>query len=411
MSLTPPHLPGEVWLLIADYLQTPALSHVCHHTWSALHGRHLTCWARPATLQRKLLTLRGDPTLESLAITAVADFAEVDVEALRPLRYMPSLRSVTLSLENAGLTDGAAVMLTRLRLATQLTALQLSLAGNGTLQAAGAKALATLADTPSLEVLHLSLCGCRLKDRGVEALSRLRHATHLRSVHLNLWGNGVRDAGAIALAELRHLPRLRTLRLYLSANSIGDVGAEGLSALGRCTSLTTLELMLEANKIGDAGCQALASLRSSPLRSLTLNLRGNCVGDGGGQALAMLRLSSTIMELNLRLSRNRLGDGAAVALAGLAEAPALRRLALGLRRNRLGPAGKAALAALAGQPHRWDRLTVDVDLNEAGLLNGIGPGGGGDPDCPPCDAADGERGGVQAAQRNSLLCGTAPDLT
>lgn len=39
-----------------------------------------TCWARPATLQRKLLTLRGDPTLESLAITAVADFAEVDVE-------------------------------------------------------------------------------------------------------------------------------------------------------------------------------------------------------------------------------------------------------------------------------------------------------------------------------------------
>ena len=60
-------LPGEIWVCISDWLQSPVLCYVCRALWGALRGRY-ACYHSPrgARLEHIAGRLRGNPNVRDV---------------------------------------------------------------------------------------------------------------------------------------------------------------------------------------------------------------------------------------------------------------------------------------------------------------------------------------------------------
>ena len=180
------HLSCDLLGVVADYMQTAALSHVCSRTWQALRWRHLLISNYTDDVAELCLRLTVDEAcLHTLNV-------RLDAPALHWLGYSVSKPRP-------------------------------STAGPG-----GAQALACLKDARALHTLSLHLMWNNIGANGARSLAALAAAPVLHSLHLSLWHNSLGNAGAEALAGLRAAPALHTLTLDLGDNCIGDGGATPL---------------------------------------------------------------------------------------------------------------------------------------------------------------------------------------
>eukprot|EP00667_Euglena_gracilis_P013467 EG_transcript_13883 len=285
-------LPDELWELVADFLQTALLSHVCHRLWCALRKRHVRLADRPKAGRWLLEDARSHPAVRSLRVAHCQHGWENDLPALLALRDLVSLRAVQLRVAGYHLRPGPAVadLLKPLAELPALRSLDLDLDLTTVPGDEAAEALGALAKAPELRYLSLTLhgspCGRRITDAGVVALAALRHAPALRHLCLDLPNNALRAAGAAALAALRDAARLERLHLGLRSNHIGDEGALALASLKESLSLQYLYLDVVANAIGAQGAQELLRLSDNTrFRTLHVDLVGNRLDPAQRQAL------------------------------------------------------------------------------------------------------------------------------
>ncbi len=161
---------------------------------------------------------------------------------------------------------------------------------------------ASLADTPSLEVLRLDLGECNIGDEGAKALvESLAYSPSLDELFMS--NNNIGDEGLIALASFV-FPCLK--RLYLCDNNIGDQCVEALaSALSLFQSKSRLRsLSLGGNtRISARGLRAVARIlqsRKCVLEYLSLD-RINIIEEEGGKLLARaLSVNKSLLTLSLQ---------------------------------------------------------------------------------------------------------------
>eukprot|EP00667_Euglena_gracilis_P021438 EG_transcript_23490 len=229
---TPPRpaaaqLPAEVWQRVADYLHTPALSHVCQSTRAALERRHLVCRTTTRSARRKLARLRDDPQVRTLHLKVHAGHAALKNLA-SPYVYPHPATFPKSTLE-------------------------------------------VLPTLPALSSLTLEMPNLRLADEGVEAFSVLPTLPVLRTLRLDLSCNQLGNYAACVLAELRQCPVLETLAVNLSSNFIGDGGAEALALLRETPALQSLTVILWGNQLSAHGYAALKTLRTVRRVDLTMD--------------------------------------------------------------------------------------------------------------------------------------------
>jgi len=164
---------------------------------------------------------------------------------------------------------------------------------------------------------HLDLSENFLGEEGSEYLAEAGQLVS-RIMSLDCSSNDLRVAGAKALATLLRSDTLQLESLELCENKIHDFGVKALAdALAGNTSLTFLGL--GSNLIGDEGAASLAEAlkKNSGLRFLDLSSSGltsHRISDAGAKALSTaLWVNSSLQQLDL--SRNDISNNGADALA------------------------------------------------------------------------------------------------
>ena len=311
---------ADLWRLIADFLGSPLLSHVCLPIWTALQGRHLSYHAKLSAAPQLVCHFGRYAELHTLTIAFRKVYAG-GVRSLGALKDAPALTTLALSFCCAGDEEGL---------------------GND-----DAKALAALKDAPSLTALTLDLGYNFIGDDGACALSTLSHAPKLTALTLHLDDNQIGNTGARALAALMNTPGLTELGLFLDENvNIDYHGIVPLVALEADSPLKILDLDLSNVDFqsGGVGDELLALRHATNLTDLSLALQHHLLRDV--RCATAMRESQSLTSLSLDLESNDLGYLGAWELAALRTAPCLRALGLSLWDNDIGNAGAEALAAL-----------------------------------------------------------------
>ena len=276
-----PLLPPEVLLRISDFLQSPALSHVCAATQAPLGQRHQIVSLPQPKLPLQLPPALASPHLQTLALT-VRD-GQHAATAAQALASAPALQTLSLLLPaHATCTDPKA--LTPLGTAPQLRTLTLGLAQTGITAGVLQPLAHSLGKAPVLRTLCLDLSGNALRTPGLVAL-------------LQGLGFGT-DAGAEARLG-GHVP-LRTLVLDLWCTELGDGCAQALAGLAKgMASLTDLTLNLNSNALGPESAVALGLLKERQgLRHLTLSLASNGLRATGAQVWDIVHISASPTSLS-----------------------------------------------------------------------------------------------------------------
>eukprot|EP00929_Paragymnodinium_shiwhaense_P010306 TRINITY_DN11489_c0_g1_i2.p1 TRINITY_DN11489_c0_g1~~TRINITY_DN11489_c0_g1_i2.p1 ORF type:complete len:313 (-),score=38.01 TRINITY_DN11489_c0_g1_i2:11-949(-) len=196
---------------------------------------------------------------------------------------------------------------------SKCTALSLMTVLWGSIDDAGAAALAEALKRSAGRLEELSLGYNTIGDAGAQALAAaLQHLPQLRALHLG-W-NSIGNAGATAIAgALKYVPKLRELNFFW--NSIGPSGAAALAmALQHLPHLSVLSLGW--NNVGDTGAQALAAALAADKAPLLAELRidWSNIGDVGAEALAAALGRQKKLNI-LRAKWNNYGDVGATSLA------------------------------------------------------------------------------------------------
>ena len=241
------HLSASEWQLISDFLQSSALSHVCHKAWVTLQRRHLYYHVKASNVSRLLEWVKRDAAIRTVIVDG-KDMAPESVRTLAQLKDAKSLTGLTVCLPHHQVTDSGAQALAGMKAAPSLTTLTLMLARNA-ITDHGAGALAMLKEAPSLTALTLHLQCNQIGDGGAVALATLRDTPSLTDLTLNLRDNQISDRGAVALAKLKEAPALSILALNLWSNHIGSTGAQALNVLKDVPTLTTLTVNLHSSVI------------------------------------------------------------------------------------------------------------------------------------------------------------------
>eukprot|EP00667_Euglena_gracilis_P011109 EG_transcript_11340 len=337
-------LPAEVWGAVADFLQTPAVSHLCRATWAALRGRHLRLDVRRCAAATDICPLAFD--MGALLHTLRVGGKSPNPASL-PFRPPASLRSLHLQANSVPLDEIALRdMLEALSVDSLLTCLSLDLDHCG-LQAFAFEGL----QPGRLRSVHLSLSCNTVREEGAVALSQLSLRPGLLDFSLTLRGSALQPDALTPLLAACGSPSLRSLRLDVAYNALGPRGPPPLAALRPGGTLQALTLCLSHNPLQDVGLAPLAALAEWPfLRRLTLQLQCTAAGPATAGVLARLKDAPALRSLELCLGGNSLGDLGCAALAGLASSTTLESIVLQLSDNDISAAGAITLLRLKRCP-------------------------------------------------------------
>eukprot|EP00667_Euglena_gracilis_P034764 EG_transcript_61387 len=93
-------LPNDVWEIVADFLQSPVVSHLCSRNWTALRWRHMIMFVSPANLARawagadlpqKIQFVQAAEHIQSLTLVG----SRLEFGSLHPLSTLGALPSLT----------------------------------------------------------------------------------------------------------------------------------------------------------------------------------------------------------------------------------------------------------------------------------------------------------------------------
>eukprot|EP00667_Euglena_gracilis_P021986 EG_transcript_24282 len=214
-------LPLDVWVHVADLLQSPLLSWLCRRLRNALQGRHVRCAVGPKTAVPLLVELAERAALvRTLALTGLElghYLPEPQFGALLCQVSAAPLEALYLGLSNTTLPGRPSFNLHRLGTMATLRRLTLVLSNNRLERADWAPALIQL---PALEHLVIDLSNNFLDDGAAIALAGLVGCQHLLHLCLDLCSNAVADGGATALVHLAASPALEVLQLNLRRNKV-----------------------------------------------------------------------------------------------------------------------------------------------------------------------------------------------
>ena len=378
-----PHLPHDLLLSIAEFLQGRTLSHVCRRLWAALRYRYVcpTTAKAPAILDmlpairdhvrmfrhhycnhallHALGLLQGSPHLSELSLTVYGDcprpvsnvaaiVSSCPLQTLRLHFRRPSpsspatevfaalgtatrLRHLSLSF-SCGLGYEDVQLLGRLSALPHLAHVGLLFIG-GAVSGPWAQHVARLGLAPALTSLKVQLCTPRAgpgeHDAIVRAFAALRAAPVLADLRLHFRGMaGVTDAGACALAALAGVRRLRALRLALHGTRTSARALHTLTAaFAAAPALQDMALDV-SESVGVTPGPAPGAGPSgfergfAALRAVTLSLEGGTCDLRTLEGLCRLKSLPTLRFLSVNLEHNRLESGHVTALASVVRSAA-----------------------------------------------------------------------------------------
>eukprot|EP00667_Euglena_gracilis_P012945 EG_transcript_13316 len=258
----------DVWVAIADALESPAVGHVCRRLWLLLRARHCavrlylrTAEASIAELQRYL------PRLLTLSLQVYKNHPE----QLPFLSQAPRLEALHLDVSGYYPHDGSLDVLKGLAALPRLRRLELQ-CGYRTFKVDVTGALLALRDMPALQHFKLDARGCHLGHPAIAALGALKDAPRLESLHLVLRDNRLGPADGAPLAAAVSAPALRALHLDVADNNLQDAAVEQVvAACAAARHLRTVALELCRNGALTGSTAALVSLsRKAQLKRLAL---------------------------------------------------------------------------------------------------------------------------------------------
>jgi hypothetical protein len=242
-----------LWHEIADFADANTLGQVCRRL-RKMFARRVKAICEAAQKLQHIASVLGKerflsavvlaaPYLHTLTLDPKAtihngsDFQDTQACALaQEVKRLPSLKNLTLRLEENSI---------------------------GKL---GASQLAALKCAPSLNTLSLDIHCQSMRDSWSQALAVLQDAPLLHSLTLCVQRNALAYIRTPALSALKHAPSLQTLPVQLEE-------VEAQTPIKEVSALHALTLNVGENSVDDVGAMAFTALHDTPsLHSLTLHL-------------------------------------------------------------------------------------------------------------------------------------------
>jgi len=256
-------LPSDLLFSISDFLRSHVLSCVSHALREILQGRHVICIATPRNCKDLVpsitTSIHKAVTIDATFLdcpTALLKF----VEALPGTTLLRHLVLDATMCRLGQVAEGIVLSIQQL----PVTSLSLGFARTniqGVMGGGSGPILAQLGHMEFLTSLNLDVSNGShppAGDFGAEAVAALRKRATLKTLAVNLGGNRVTVSGARRLAQLKESPSLESITLTLDNNKdVGDDGGLVLATLLEAPQLTSLTLHLQRCGITPDGAVAL----------------------------------------------------------------------------------------------------------------------------------------------------------